>query len=291
MTEPKDPTDLVVDFHCHMAYYENVTDSYARYLAQMAGMAYEDLVERFGSPEAFLRLLDEYGVDYAVILAETSPISAGISTNEQVIEFCSGSDRLIPFGTVNPYLDHRPARAVRDLAERGAIRGLKLYPNYQYFSPNDATLYPVYAVAEGLGLPIMFHTGSSILPGSRMKYADPLLLDDVAVDFPDLVIIQCHGGRPFWHDRSFVLCRLHENVYIDVAGLPAHRLLRYFPEMERLAGKFLFGSDWPGVPRTIRQNVEAVRTLGLPEEAVRMVLGGNAAHILALPDGTGGSRR
>jgi len=120
-----------------------------------------------------------------------------------------------------------------------------------------------------------------------MKYADPLLWDDVAVDFPDLVIIQCHGGRPFWHERSFMLCRLHENVYIDVAGLPAHRLLQYFPEMERLASKFLFGSDWPGFPKTIRQNVEAVRSLGLSEGAVRKILGGNAARVLNLPDGVG----
>ncbi len=274
--------DLVVDFHCHMAYYEKVTEGYTRYIEQMAGMPYEGLVERYGSPEAFVRLLDENGVDCAVILAETSPISAGIATNDQLIEFCSGSDRLIPFGTINPYLDHRPARVVRDLAERGAVRGLKLYPNYQHFYPNDSKLYPVYAVAEGLGLPIMFHTGSSVLPGSRMKYADPLLWDDVAVDFPDLVIIQCHGGRPFWHDRSFTLCRIHENVYIDVAGLPASRLLQYFPEMERLAEKFVFGSDWPGFPRTIRQNVESVRNLGISEESVRLILGGNAARILNL---------
>jgi predicted TIM-barrel fold metal-dependent hydrolase len=265
-----------------MAGYNPPTEEYVKYLERNTGISHAELVERYGAPEKFLQCLDENGVDYAVVLAETSPLSAGLATNEQLLEFCSASDRLIPFGTVNPYMDYRPAHIIRDLGESGAIRGLKLYPNYQYFYPNDAKLYPVYSVAEGLGLPIMFHTGSSVLPGSRMKYADPIHWDDVAVDFPALTILQCHGGRPFWHDRSFMLCRLHENVYIDVAGLPPQNLLQYFPELERLPTKFVFGTDWPGMPKTIRQNVEAIRNLDISEETARMILGGNAAKILGL---------
>ncbi|MFQ5693984.1 MAG: amidohydrolase, partial [Nitrospinota bacterium] len=100
-----DRKERVIDFHCHMASYENVTEGYAAYLERLSGISYGALVGRYGSPEGFLRLMDDNGVDHAVILAETSPISAGFATNERLIEFCSGSDRLIPFGTINPYLD------------------------------------------------------------------------------------------------------------------------------------------------------------------------------------------
>lgn len=277
--------DLVVDFHNHLVKYEDIDEVYKDYLAQLQGMPYEELVERYGAPQQVLGHLDENGVDYAVVLAETSPISAGMATNERVMEFCAASERLIPFGSVNPYMDHRPGRIVRDLAERDdgrAIRGVKLYPNYQYFYPNDRKLYPVYAEAERLGLPVMFHTGTSVLRGSRLKYSDPLYLDDVAVDFPDLTLIQCHGGRTFWFDRSFTLCRLHENVYIDLCGLPVKKIPQYFPELERLPAKFIFGTDWPGVPKTVAQNIEAVRGLGYSDETVRLILGGTAARILGL---------
>jgi len=78
----------------------------------------------------------------------------------------------------------------------------------------------------------MFHPGSSLFRGFRLKYGDPLNLDDVAVEFPDLVIVQAHGARGFWYDRAAFLARIHPNVYMEVAGLPPHRLLDYFPELE-----------------------------------------------------------
>ena len=273
--------ELVVDFHVHIIEYLEMNPTFQDLMVQMTGISYEELLERFGSSEGFLTVLDENGVDYAVVLAVTSPISAGMATNERIIEFCSTSNRLIPFGTINPYLDYRPAKIVRDLAEKKSLRGLKLYPNYQYFYPNDRKLYPVYAVAEGLGLPVMFHTGTSVLQGPRLKYGDPLYLDDLAVDFPELTIIQCHGGRTFWYDRSFTLCRLHENLYIDICGIAVKNLLKIFPDLERLPDKFIFGSDWPAIPKTIAQNIETVRGLGLKNETVGKILGGNAARLLA----------
>lgn len=279
-----DTSELIIDFHVHIIEYSDMNQVYRDLMVQMTNMPYEQLLERYGSPEGFLGVLDENGVDYAVVLAETSPISAGMATNERIIEYCSVSDRLIPFGSVNPYLDHRPARIVRDLAEKGGLRGLKLYPNYQYFYPNDRMLYPVYSVAEGLGIPVMFHTGTSILEGPRLKYGDPLHLDDLAVDFPDLTILQCHGGRTFWYDRAFTLCRLHENMHIDICGIALKNLLKLFPELERLPDKFIFGSDWPAIPKTMAQNIETIRNLGLKDETVRKILGGNASRILNITE-------
>ena len=111
------------------------------------------------------------------------------------------------------------------------------------------------------------------------KYADPLHLDDVAVDFPGLPLVMAHAGRGFWYDRAFFLARLHGNLYLEISGLPPSRLMGYFPELPRLTEKVLFGSDWPGMP-WIRRNMEAIRGLPLPADGVERILGGNAARLV-----------
>jgi uncharacterized protein len=197
-----------------------------------------------------------------------------------VLGFCAGRDALIPFASINPYLTVNTGRELRRLVGEG-FRGVKLYPTYQHFYPSDRTLYPLYAVAEELRVPLMFHTGSSVFKGAKLKYGDPLFLDEVAVDFPGLRIILVHSGRGFWYERAFLLTRLHENVYMEVAGLPPQKLLDYFPELERVAGKVLFGSDWPGI-LDLRGNIEAIRQLALTDQAKTAILGGNAAKLLDL---------
>lgn len=227
--------------------------------------------------------LDECGVDYAVVLAEESPITTGVTSNEYVAQFCRGSKRLIPFCNVNQYLHARPAQELERLVRDEGFRGIKIYPTYQQFYPNDRVLYPMYAVAQELGIPLMVHTGSSVFKGARLKYGDPLALDDVANDFPNLKIVMAHSGRGFWYDRAFFLARLHENVYMEVAGLPPQRLLEYFPELERNADKVIFGTDWPGMPY-IKRNVELIRKLPLKESTICKILGENAARVLKLTD-------
>ena len=173
---------------------------------------------------------------------------------------------------------------IRRLAGLG-FRGVKLYPTYQHFYANEARLYPLYAACQELGLPVMVHTGSSIFPGARIKFGDPVHLDDVAVDFPELNLLLVHGGRGFWYDRAEFLAQLHPNVYLEVSGLPPKNLASYFPNLERIHRKVVFGSDWPGNPG-IRRNVEAVRALPLSAEAREAIVGGNAARILGLaPEG------
>jgi predicted TIM-barrel fold metal-dependent hydrolase len=127
----------------------------------------------------------------------------------------------------------------------------------------------------------MLHTGSSVFKGARIKYGDPLLLDDVAIDFPDLPILMAHSGRPFWYEQAFWMARRHKNVYMEISGLPAKNLLTYFPRLEMLANKVVYGSDWPGNP-DLGKNVKAVRALPISEEAKVAILHGNAARILGL---------
>lgn len=275
----------VVDFHIH-AYDWPISGpaSFVEFMDSEMARAYGSFakfVERYTTGAAYERVLDEAGVDYGVILPELAPITSAIGSNETVERLCAGRPRLIPFASINPYLVENPARELERLVRERGFRGLKLYPTYNYFYPNDALLYPVYAKAQELRIPVKWHTGTSTFPASRLKYGDPVHIDDVAVDFPDLVAIITHSGRPLWYDTAYTLARMRKNVYMEIAGLPPKRLLDYFPDLERVSDKVLFGSDWPSVP-TMKGNVEALRALPLSDGAKERILGGNAARLLSL---------
>lgn len=271
----------IIDFHVHPAYYQSMTQSYLDLLRRQWGDGLDQMIRTYSSPKGFLGLMDECGVDFTVVLAELAPITTGIADNEYVAQFCSESSRLIPFASINPYTSTGPAQELERWVTDHGFRGLKLYPTYQQFYPNDSRLYPLYAKAQELGIPVMLHVGSSVFTGSRLKYGDPIYLDDVAVDFPGLRLVQSHSGRPFWYEKAFALARLHQNIFMEVAGLPPQKLLTYFPELERLADKVIFGSDWPGVP-TLKENIQAIQRLPLAEDAKHKILGGNAARLLDL---------
>jgi hypothetical protein len=273
----------VVDFHLH-AYDSPIKGpaSFIEFMERQLGRPFDAFIAEHQTTESYLALLDQHGVDYGVVLAELAPLTSVVGSNEMVARLCQGSPRLIPFAAINPLTTATPARELERLVTKHGFRGLKLYPTYQYFYPNDALLYPLYAKAEELEIPVMWHTGSSVFPASRLKYGDPLYLDDVAVDFPHLTAIITHSGRPFWYDRAYALARFHENVYMEITGLPPQRLPTYFPELERVANKILFGSDWPGVPN-IKRNIETIRRLPFSDKTKEQILGGNAARILKLP--------
>jgi hypothetical protein len=138
----------------------------------------------------------------------------------------------------------------------------------------------LYRAAEANGIPVMFHTGTSVFPGARNKYGDPMHVDDVAVDFPRLKILLAHGGRPLWMDTAFFLVRRHRNVYFDISGIPPRSLLQYFPRLPEIAHQTLFGTDWPGpgVP-DIKQNLDEFRALPLSEEVKETILSRTALAI------------
>ena len=274
---------MIVDVHTHLVNYDPSTQGYRDFLERNRPGYFGEFSRTYADPSAVEEMLAAQGVDHAVILAQETPVTAGMASTEAVAAFCRASKRLIPFASINPFLQGSPAVALeRAVAELGC-RGLKLYPSYQFFFPNDRLVYPLYATAQRLGIPVVVHTGWSYFPGSRMTYADPLHLDDVAVDFPELVVILAHAGRPIWFDRAAALARLHRNVYLDLSGLPPANLPRYFPDLRRLASKMLFGSDWPSVPTNIGENVAALRSLSLGEAAERAILGETAAKLLGLP--------
>jgi len=168
---------------------------------------------------------------------------------------------------------------------RLGIRMIKIHPPHQLLYPNDYLngvneLEIIYRAAEANGIPVMFHTGTSIFPGARNKYGDPMYVDDVAVDFPKLKILLAHGGRPLWMSNAFFLLRRHPNVYLDISGIPPKALLKYFPRLREIAHKTLFGTDWPGpgVP-DMEQNLADFRALPLPPEVQQQILSKTALEI------------
>ena len=135
-------------------------------------------------------------------------------------------------------------------------------------------------MSEERGVPVMFHTGTSVFPRARNVFADPMPVDDVAIDYSRLNIILAHAGRPLYGETAFLLARRHSNVHLDISGIPPKSLLKYFPRVAAVADKVLWGTDWPspGVV-SMRKNVEEFRSLGLGEEVEGKVLWGNATRL------------
>ncbi|MFI5268534.1 MAG: amidohydrolase family protein [Chloroflexota bacterium] len=272
----------VVDVHQHLVKYQIYEPGYRAHLESTNPDYFGSLMERFSQPAEMDIMLAEAGVDVAVVMAEDAPLTTGLASSEYVAEFCRQTRRMRFFASINPMTKLDAAKQLEyDVKQLGAI-GLKLYPSYQWFYPNDQALYPLYAKAVELGVPVTFHTGSSTFVGSRIKYAQPIYLDDVAVDFPELVIFMAHAGRPFWYAEAEWLVKRHPNVYIDLAGLPPKRLLQYLPDLERIAPKVLFGSDWPAIPSKLADNVAQLADLPISAAAKQRILHDNAKRVLKL---------
>ena len=248
---------------------------------------WEQIIEVSRSPKAFLKYLDEIRIERAVLINYVAPELIGFTpeVNEFVAKYCKQSPkRLIPCGSMHPRHTNDAQRDMEQIVRLG-IRMIKVHPPHQLLFPNDylngvTELEVIYRVAEQNGIPVMVHTGTSIFPGARNRYGDPIYVDDVAVDFPRLKILLAHGGRPLWMQTAFFLVRRHSNVYLDISGIPPKTLLKYFPRLEEIAAKTLFGTDWPGpgVPE-IKQNLEDFRTLPLSEWSREQILSRTALSI------------
>src|SRR5439155_13831737 len=127
------------------------------------------------------------------------------------------------------------------------------------------------------GLPVMVPTGTSVFPGARSKYGNPMELDDVALDFPDLSLVMAHGGRPLYMAEAFFILRRHRHVRLDVSGIPPTRLLVYFPRLPEVADRVVLGTDYAGpVVRDMRQNIDQFLALSLDDSHKRAILETNA---------------
>jgi hypothetical protein len=195
-------------------------------------------------------------------------------------------DRLVPVGSVNPLHEMNVRDEIRRVLDLG-IGLIKVHPPHQLFSPNAYRaelwqLAEIYRECEAREVPVMFHTGTSVFPRARNVFADPMPIDDVAIDFPNLKIILAHAGRPLYGETAFFLVRRHANVHVDISGIPPKSLLRFLPRVADIADKVLWGTDWPspGVS-SMKKNIAEFRGLGLGEGVEGKILWENAARIFA----------
>ena len=210
-------------------------------------------------------------------------------TNDEVIRFASdNADVAIPFASIDPHRGPEGVREAKRLVSERLARGLKLHPPVQQFSPDDKLAYPLYEVFAEARLPVLFHTGHSGIgtgmPGGggvRLKYGNPLPIDDVAVDFPTMPIILAHPSFP-WQDEAISICLHKPNVYIDLSGWSpkyfSPTLVQY--ANTRLKNKVLFGSDYPFI--TPDRWLADFEKLDIRSEVRPLILKENAAKLLAL---------
>jgi uncharacterized protein len=277
---------LITDCHIHIEPYEMFRPA-ALELMKKKRANFEELVSYSRSPKAFLGYLDNCGVDRAVLVNYVAPEVIGLTTevNQFVADYVKEDPkRLMPCGSIHPRHTSNILADVEHLLRLG-LRMIKIHPPHQLLYPNDylsgmKELEIIYRAAEANGIPVMFHTGTSVFPGARNKYGDPIYVDDVAVDFPKLKILLAHGGRPLWMDTAFFLIRRHPNVYLDISGIPPKKLLNHFPRLSEIAQKTLFGTDWPGpgVP-DIKQNLDDFRALPISDEMRKQILEKTAASL------------
>lgn len=279
-------TRAVIDAHIHIQPWEQMHASVRERMFR-GRPELQEVLALSRDPQALLAHLDKEGVERAVLVNYVAPEVMGFTdeANTWICNFVRGhEDRLLAMGSVHPRHTQDAAADVARLADMG-IRALKVHPPHQLVHSNayvdgDKQQAKLYEKAQELGLPIMVHTGTSIFPGARNRFADPMGIDDVACDFPDLRIILAHGGRPLYMDTVVFLMRRHANVWMDVSGVPPKLLLDYFPRLEMLGDKVLWGTDWPspGV-RSLRGNLDEFLSLPLSAELQEKVLRGNAQRI------------
>jgi uncharacterized protein len=208
--------------------------------------------------------------------------------NQAVLEAARANpDVLIPFASVDPHKGKLAVREAREMIEAG-VRGFKFHPNTQAFWPNAREHYALYEVIAEAGLIALFHSGTTGIgagmPGGggvRLKYSNPMAVDDVAADFPELDIILAHPSFP-WQDEALAIAVHKPNVYIDLSGWSP----KYFPENlirytnTQLRHKMLFGSDYPLI--TPDRWLADFEKLAIRDEVRPLVLKENAARLLGL---------
>ncbi len=263
---------------------------------ERSGSAAAALAGTFGSiPELTVPELADYYRERsmaAVVFTVDSVTRTGqeprVSNEEIAEQAAEHPDTLIPFASVDPGRGAAGMRRARALIEHHGVRGFKFHPSDQEFYPNDRMAYPLYEVIAEAGLPALFHSGQTGVGagqraggGIRLKYSNPMHLDDIAVDFPDMPIVIAHPSVP-WQDEALAVAGHKPQVYIDLSGWSP----KYFPPQlvaqanSLLKKKVLFGSDFPAL--TPDRWLADFAKLDIKDEVRPLILKENAIRLLGL---------
>jgi uncharacterized protein len=230
------------------------------------------------------------GMAAVVFTVDATTVSGrtALSSSEIAEECADHADVLIPFGSVDPHLGPQAVERAHELVEDHGVRGFKFHPSVQAFEPNDERYYPLWSAIERLGVPALFHSGQNGIgagmPGGRgikLRYSNPILLDDVAADYPRLTVILAHPSVP-WQDEAISMAVHKSNLFLELSGWSPKR---FPPQLvtaakKHLSNKVVFGSGYPMIDPD--QWMADFATLGVPEDRVEAIIKGTAAKILAL---------
>jgi len=282
---------VAIDVHTHAEVSERGAGSLSRELEE-ASATYFKVAAEHRKPT-----LDEIAAYYrerrmaAVVFTVDAEAATGVPPvpNEEIAEAARRHpDVLIPFASIDPAKGRAGAREARRLVDEFGVRGFKFHPNVQAFHPNDRAAYVLYEAIEQAGAVAVFHTGQTGIgagaPGGggiRLKYSNPMFVDDVAADFPDLPIILAHPSFP-WQDEALAVAVHKPRVYIDLSGWSP----KYFPPQliqyanTLLKDKVLFGTDYPLL--TPDRWLADFAKLPVKDEVRPLILKENAARLLGL---------
>jgi len=282
---------VAIDVHTHVHRSVTATRNADERLAAMARYFKTDAVAfTVDDLAAYYRERKMAAVTFMVDNVGEAPNPAK-ATNEEIAERAAANDDvIIPFASVDPHRGRAGVEwATRLIGEHG-VKGFKFHPSSQAFYPNDRELaYPLYEVIAAAGLPALFHTGQTGAGagtrgggGIRLAYSNPIYLDDVAVDFPDMPIIMAHPSFP-WQEEALSVATHKPQVYIDLSGWSP----KYFPPIlvqyanTLLADKVLFGTDFPVLtPERWMSDLEKMG--GFRDEVKPGIFKDNAARLLGL---------
>jgi predicted TIM-barrel fold metal-dependent hydrolase len=274
---------VAIDVHVHLEHSSAPTD------ADRAAIKYFGTSQAANGAEALAEYYRSRKIGCVVFTVDERLTGRPHLTNDNIIEFArANADIAIAFVSIDPTRGLPAVTEARRLVATGMVRGLKLHPPMQQFFANDTIVYPLYEVFAEARLPVLVHTGHSGIgtgmPGGggiRLKYGNPMHLDDVAVDFPDMPIILAHPSFP-WQDEAISICLHKPQVYIDLSGWSP----KYFsPTLVQYANtllkhKVLFGSDYPWI--TPDRWLSDFEKIDIREEVRPLVLKENAARLFGL---------
>jgi uncharacterized protein len=279
----------MIDFHTHPVLIQELLAQHPSY--ERAARDVFHIGNTFQPLETFFLEMDVAGIERAVLLpiacrrARKDPVSS----NEQVAELVRKSRRFVGFASVDP-LEKGAARQLEAAVTKLHLKGLKLDPALQDFSPGDRKAFAVYEAAEALGIPLVIHTGMSWAPGTALERGHPLHLESAIRRFPKLHFVLAHFAWP-WVGEAAALALKHPNVYLDTACLYYDSPKEFFQFVfskqipitliERsLRGKIVFGSNYPRVE--IKNMARALRSLNLTEACLLKIFKENAERLLGL---------
>jgi len=283
---------MIIDIHVHPMFLETVqelssTPAGVRAIQniELTSKNYYDRSPKILSLTDFQKEMATAGIDkVGLLLPGKKGVPARLANEKLSTLLQMLPDKLIGFAGFDPNQGDEAVVDIEHAVKELGFKGIKTVSSGLELDIKDKAFYPCYTAAQELDVPIIIHTGPALIIGAQIKHVQPLMVDEVAVDFPDLKIICAHMGGHHYMDVHNLLVR-HPNVYDDLSFWPLHP---YYKDMipwnlleKTVPDKILLGSDYPA-GQTLTEAVEAVRSLPISEVFMRKILGENAARLLGL---------